>query len=275
MKSEYSGILTIALIAVFSLLLLGCVQTPSIPMGNNTTTGTGPAGNGTPALNSSQPALPANLTPLDISLIDVPAQSNVSLITIHGILNRNATLAISGRPIRLVDRAFTVNLTLVEGPNRFVFEAADQYGEKKTVVRVIEYAPPASNSSENETPVYIPANGTAAEKGVPVSITVSNNVSLLAFNITMGADVLNLGTISEGKSSARLVVLTNEQDSAVYVHFNGTGNISGMFEYPKPFTMYRLGEEHDIWIKAVIPANATLGTYSGEFLIQEIREKKA
>ncbi|HQT45123.1 MAG TPA: hypothetical protein PLO51_04035, partial [Candidatus Micrarchaeota archaeon] len=199
---------------------------------------------------------------------------NISLITIHGILNRNATLTISGRPIALADRAFTANLTLVEGPNRFVFEASDQYGETKTVVRVIEYAPPGSNSSENETPVYIPANGTAAEKGIPVSITVSNNVSLLAFNVTMGADVLSLGTISEGKSSARLVVLTNEQDSAVYVHFNGTGNISSLFEYPKPFTMYRLGETHNIWIKAIIPANTSIGTYSGEFLIQEIRENK-
>ncbi len=242
---------------------MGCIQPqpPVNPISNNS------------QVTPINPANPKNLPPLEISLIDFPSQSKASQLTIHGILSRNATLTINGNPVKLADRSFTYNLNLDEGSNRFVFEATDQYGNKNTVVKMITYATDKPNLTSANSTVYVPANGTVGMKSIHVEITVVNLSTLIGFNVTSNSTILNLGSISPGKSSARLVILSNEQDSLVYVHFNSTGNISGLFEYPEPFNLFKLGEKKEIWVKAIIPENTAFGTYSGEFLIQEIREK--
>ncbi|MFA5106511.1 MAG: hypothetical protein WC506_06155 [Candidatus Micrarchaeia archaeon] len=257
----------IFLFAILSMamLFLGCAQQPPAP----------PASNQTQAMNNST-SIPSNLPPLEITLAAVPDISNSTPLYIEGRVSRDARVTLNQKALEVSNGSFSAYLGLAEGQNRFVFEATDSYGNKNTLVKVVRYNTSTLNGSNSSSlPPYVPENGTVAEKSIPVSITVTNETAFLGFNVSEGSDVLGLGTISEGKSSARKVILSNEEDSAVYVHFNGTGNISDFFVYPEPFTMYSLGETHEIWIKALIPLNTSLGTYEGTFLIQEIRESPA
>lgn len=246
-----------------SMLFLGCTQQPPVP----------PASNNTMPANNSTVSMPSNLPPLEISVSGIPEEANSTPLYVEGFVSRDAQVTLNQKNLEMSNGSFSAYLDLAEGQNRFEFEATDSYGNKNTLVKVVRYNSTLENQSNSSSPApYVPENGVEAEKSIPVSITVTNASGYLGFNVSEGSNVLGLGTISEGKSSARKVILTNEEDSAVYVHFNGTGNISGFFVYPEPFTMYALGETHEIWVKALIPVNTTLGTYEGNFLIREIRE---
>jgi len=133
-----------------------------------------------------------------------------------------------------------------------------------------------SSKPQNATIPKPPAhqnNSTALTQYLHVAINVlpQNNSTALIFNITRDQNSFSLGSVSGGKSSARLIVLTNELDSPVYMYFNSSGNISGFMEMPSPITMQKIGETHEIFIKASVPLNATPGYYEGNFSFTEIR----